>query len=82
MMYQSTRGGGELKTFEEVLVSTYACDGGLYVPVKLPMLTKIQLENWIDYSFPQVCAEILHLFTGIEVDLLVKMAENAFSGFC
>ncbi len=70
-----------MKSFEEVLVSTYACDGGLYVPTRLPMLTRAQLVEWRNYSFPEVCAEVMHIFTDIETSLLREMAKKAFSGF-
>lgn len=81
MQYQSTRGGGSFKTFEEVLVATYAVDGGLYVPCKLPLLTLSNLIKWKSYTFPQVCAEIVHLFSGIDIDSLNVMTSNAFHEF-
>ena len=81
MFYKSTRGSDHGKTFEEVLVSTYASDGGLYVPEDLPMITFDQLCTWANYSFPQVCAEVMSIFTGIDVDILSSMTEKAFCFF-
>lgn len=81
MKYQSTRGTGDLKDFDDVLVAAYAGDGGLYVPVELPKLSMEQLETWRSFSFPQVCAEIMHLFTDINIQDLNEMTSKAFSGF-
>jgi threonine synthase len=81
MKYHSTRSLLEEKTFDQVLVSAYAEDGGLYVPVELPQLTMELLASWKEFSFPQVCAEVLHFFTDIDVKDLTIMAKNAFSLF-
>lgn len=81
MKYHSTRGLGSYKTFEEVLVSTYAPDGGLYVPEKVPLISQAQFDRWTGCSFPTVCAEILHLYSNIDVEILTKMANNSFSLF-
>lgn len=80
MLYQSTRGGGELKHFEDVLLSTYACDGGLYVPVSVPQLADL-LDDWKDLDFPHICAQVLHLYSGIDVGVLNDIAQAAFSQF-
>ena len=34
MKYVSTRGGGQPKNFDEVILTGLAPDGGLYVPMK------------------------------------------------
>lgn len=81
MKYQSTRGHDDLKSFDDVLVAAYARDGGLFVPVELPQLTMEHLESWRSHSFPQVCAEIMHLFTDIDLVDLNQMTTKAFSGF-
>ncbi len=81
MKYQSTRGKTELKDFDDVLVAAYANDGGLYVPVELPHLSMEKLSTWRMHSFPQICAEILHLFSDISLDDLNQMTCNAFHTF-
>lgn len=81
MKYHSTRSLGHYKTFEEVLVSTYAPDGGLYVPEKVPLITQAHLERLMGKSFPIVCAEILHLYSGIDIEALTSMANNSFALF-
>lgn len=81
MRYHSTRSKGDLKTFDEVLVATYAADGGLYVPEHLPTLDMETLESWKDHSFPQICAEVMHLFTDIDLVALNQMTTKAFGEF-
>ena len=81
MLYQSTRGNGGTKSFEEVLVSTYASDGGMWVPVQLPQIKPETLRSWSKLEFTDVCAEIMHLFTDLEVSLLQEMTKDALSSF-
>jgi threonine synthase len=81
MKYHSTRSLGLYKTFEEVLVSTYAPDGGLYVPEKVPLITSDQFAAWQGLAFPDVCAQILHLYSGIDIADLQAMAAVSFSLF-
>lgn len=81
MLYKSTRGGESGVSFEEVLFSTYAKDGGLYVPEYLPVLTSDMLLSWRNFTFPQVCAEIMHIFTGIDVAKMREMTSAAYCDF-
>ena len=81
MKYHSTRSLGHYKSFEEVLVSTYAPDGGLYVPEKVPILSDEIFQSMRYSSFPEVCARILHLYSGIDMDTLKTMTSNSFSLF-
>jgi threonine synthase len=81
MKYHSTRSLGQHKTFEEVLVSTYAPDGGLYVPEKVPLLSEKWFLSMQAKSFPEVCAEILHMYSDIDKVSLLDMANKSFSLF-
>jgi len=84
MRYHSTRGGPESSSsFEEVLLSAYARDGGLYVPDRIPSLTTDQLQRYINekYDFPRICAEVIHLYSDIDIDALLAMTSTAFSQF-
>lgn len=76
--YKSTRGGISGQSFEKVLLATYAPDGGLYVPERLPMLTSAQLLAWRDFTLGQICAEIMQLFTDIPIEDLRVMTAAAF----
>lgn len=81
MRYQSTRGNGGSKTFEEVLISTYASDGGMWVPEKLPEISSVVLLSWASLSFPEICAQIMHLFTDLDLPLLQQITTEALSTF-
>lgn len=68
----------------KVLLSAYADDGGLFVPLNLPNIPIDTLKLWKNdlVSFPDICAKIVGLFTtGIEQDELQSMARNAFKDF-
>ena len=62
MRYQSTRGGVKGASFEEVLLSSFAPDGGLYVPESLPRIPPEQMRAWAGLSYPQLVEEVLSLF--------------------
>ena len=81
MKYQSTRGNGGIKTFEEVLLSTYASDGGMWVPENLPQISRGTFLSWSNLNFSQVCAQILHLFTNIEISILENMTKESLKLF-
>ena len=57
-MYKSTRGGESNLSFETVLFSTYAKDGGLFVPETMPSFSHADLFRWREKSFPEICAEV------------------------
>lgn len=81
MLYKSTRGAESGLTFEQVLLSTYALDSGLYVPQYVPQLSHETLCSWSSLSFQRICAEILHLYTDLPVDVLMQMTTVAFKDF-
>merc|ERR1719272_571649 len=81
MKFQSSRGGEKGCSFEKVLLSAYAVDGGMYVPEYLPCITKAELQSWRTHSFPQVCAEIVHRFSEVPLDECNVMTAAAFSTF-
>jgi threonine synthase len=64
-----------------VLFSAYAQDGGLYVPEELPVITKSMLLSWKNHSFSMICAEIMHLFTDIDLASLNEMTTRAYTSF-
>jgi len=71
------------KSFEDVLLSAYARDGGLYVPDRIPSLSTDDLQRFIDekHDFSRLCAEILHLYSDININILLAMTSTAFSQF-
>lgn len=79
MKYKSTRGAEHGLSFEKVLLSAYAADGGLYVPEFLPLLTKDTLKSWASFTYPQVAAQVLELFTDLSLEECRTMTEAAYS---
>ena len=80
-MYKSTRGGESNVDFETVLFSTYAKDGGLFVPETIPSFSLDDLYSWRDKTFPEICAQVMHMFTDIDLADLNEMTSRAYSSF-
>jgi threonine synthase len=61
--YKSTRGGTAQDdySFEDALFSGYAPDGGLFVPVSLPSISreKDQYSLWSNMTFPELAYDVL-----------------------
>lgn len=57
--YISTRGGGEAQTFEQVLLSGLAPDGGLYVPDHWPQIDVKALKG---KSYCEIALEVMYPF--------------------
>lgn len=67
MKYISTRGGGEPQTFEQVLLTGLAPDGGLYVPTELPQINTEQMADWKNLSYVDLAVEVVTPFVGDEL---------------
>ena len=59
MRYISTRGGGEPKTFKEILLEGLASDGGLYMPESY---AKLSVEVLREKTYTEVAFEVLQPF--------------------
>ncbi|ETO12191.1 hypothetical protein RFI_25180 [Reticulomyxa filosa] len=82
ILYQSTRGGTKGVAFRDIVFSSYAPDGGLYVPEKIPIVTRETLQQWSVLSFPKLCAKILSLFVDSEIRAnLDEICSSAFEHF-
>ena len=57
--YISTRGGGEPQTFEQVLLSGLAPDGGLYVPESWP---QIDVQSLKGKSYTEIALAVMYPF--------------------
>ena len=60
--YVSTRGGISPVAFDEVVLSGFAADGGLFVPETIPRISKAQFKDWSKLSFTDLAFELLSLF--------------------
>ncbi|MFB0990135.1 MAG: threonine synthase [Porticoccaceae bacterium] len=62
MKYISTRGGGQPKSFEEVILTGLAPDGGLYVPEQLPNFSAQEIASWSALSYQELALKIISPF--------------------
>ena len=82
MNFISTR-GGEKVTGAQAIVQGIALDGGLFVPEKLPKITKDELSLLSEMSYPERVAFIVGKFFGGELgeEFLKEACEKAYSSF-
>ena len=83
MLYHSTRGLEEPKSFYEVLHSGLARDGGLFVPKFIPRLDEKTLAQWKHLSYEKLAVEIISLFSGdcFSKTELSDIVHQSYSGF-
>jgi len=83
MKYISTRGGGEPKSFEEVVLTGLAPDGGLYVPESLPVFSQNEIASWAGLSYADLAFKIISPFVGGEIPQadLKKLIDQSYATF-
>lgn len=83
MKYISTRGGGVPQTFEQVLLTGLAPDGGLYVPAELPQFSQQEIASWKELSYPELALKIVAPFIGDEIpaEALRKIVIESYAEF-
>jgi len=84
MRYVSTRNSAVQVGFEQVVLSGVAEDGGLFVPVELPLFEAQEIANWSTLSYDELAYRVMSPFVGEaipEADLkrLLKEAGSQFS---
>ena len=57
MRFVSTRGGVEPKSFEDVILTGLAPDGGLFVPEQLPQFSQQEIASWAGLSYQDLALE-------------------------
>lgn len=62
MKYRSTRGAMAPLGFSDILLEGLAPDGGLALPLSLPVVSAATLESWRKLSYADLAAEVLGLF--------------------
>ena len=67
MKFISTRGHSSADSFEEVLLTGLAPDGGLYIPQSLPAVDADTLAEWKKLSYSELAFEIIRLFVDQEI---------------
>ncbi len=83
MKYISTRGGVAPQSFEEVLLTGLAPDGGLFVPETLPQLSADEIENLKSLSYSELAFKIVSPFVAGEIpaEELEKIIDDSYSSF-
>jgi threonine synthase len=83
MRYISTRGGVEPKSFEEVVLTGLAEDGGLFVPEEMPKFSVEEIASWSDLSYEELALKVITPFVGgsIPEQDLRELIEKSYAGF-
>jgi threonine synthase len=83
MKYVSTRGSAPVLTFDDVLLTGLARDGGLYVPESWPQLADERLRSFASMPYAEVAVEVMWPFVDgtIERDAFESIAHDAYATF-
>ncbi|KPQ25416.1 MAG: threonine synthase [Halomonas sp. HL-48] len=68
MRYISTRGQAPALSFEEVVLTGMASDGGLYVPETLPSFSQADLADMAGLSYAEIAFRVMKPFVNGEID--------------
>jgi len=84
MKYMSTRGAESGLSFEDVLLSGYASDGGLYMPENIPKIPQSDIAAWASLGYKDILKRILSLYISKdeipEADI-ASMVDGAYGAF-
>eukprot|EP00795_Rhopilema_esculentum_P004546 gene4546-20798_t len=84
MKYESTNGVVKGASFQDVMLSGYADDGGMFLPECIPEISLEELRRFSALTYAELCKEIVKKFstseeyTALNIDTLI---EKAFSTF-
>ncbi|VUD56689.1 Threonine synthase [Thalassocella blandensis] len=67
MKYVSTRGEAPSLSFEDVVLTGLASDGGLYVPESLPSFSQEEIASWAGLSYRDLALKIITPFVAGEI---------------
>ena len=83
MKYISTRGGTPALTFNDVLLSGLAPDGGLFVPEQWPTFSEHEIARFKDLPYPELALRVLKPFVGDDIAeaALAGIIDGAFANF-
>ncbi len=83
MKYISTRGQAPALSFEEVVLTGLAPDGGLYVPESLPSFSREEIASWAGLSYQELAFKVMQPFVaGALSDAEFKqLIDEAYSSF-
>ncbi|MBW4082403.1 threonine synthase [Paenibacillus sp. S150] len=83
MEYISTRGNVKAKGFIDTVLMGLADDGGLMVPLQIPVILPEKLEEWRSLSFQELFLEIFSYYTNDEIPYedLKEMVYTSYGNF-
>ncbi|MCP8898009.1 threonine synthase [Gilvimarinus xylanilyticus] len=83
MKYISTRGQAPSLSFEEVVLTGLASDGGLYVPEKLPEFSREEIASWAGLSYQELAFKVMAPFVDGEIpdEDLRGLIDKAYQSF-
>ena len=83
MKYISTRGGVEPKSFEDVILTGLASDGGLFVPEQLPQFSQQEIASWAGRGYEELALKIMTPFVdgAIPQDDLKQLIDKSYATF-
>ena len=83
MRYVSTRGQAPELSFEEVMLTGLASDGGLYVPDLLPLLSEGEIAAMADMSYEDTAFSVMRPFVGDTFgdEEFMALITKAYAGF-
>ncbi len=83
MKYISTRGLCPAQTFEQVLLTGLAPDGGLYVPESLPKFSTEEIASWRNLTYSELALKVVAPFIGDEIPqaTLREIISSSYAGF-
>lgn len=83
MKYISTRGLAPALSFEEVVLTGLAPDGGLYVPETLPQFTQEEIASWAGLSYQELAFNVMKPFVdgAVSDDEFKAIIDKAYESF-
>lgn len=83
MKYISTRGRSPACSFEQVLLTGLAPDGGLYVPETLPSFSTEEIVSWSGLPYDQLAFKVIKPFVNGEIpdDVLQSLITDSYKAF-
>ena len=83
MKYVSTRGEAPELSFEEVVLTGLATDGGLYVPESLPTFSQEDIASWVGLSYQELAFNIMSPFVAgaLTDEELQQIIDKAYASF-
>ncbi|TDO01111.1 MULTISPECIES: threonine synthase [Halomonas] len=83
MRYISTRGRSPALSFEEVVLTGMASDGGLYVPAEIPTLSHDELSAMAGLSYAEIAFRVMKPYVNGEIDdaTFRGIVEEAYATF-